>query len=296
MKRLILIILIMCCLSGEAQAFHLNGETARGSIRITSHYRDLSPGEIVNLSLESPSFSAAWVCFGDRTYSFVPDADGTSYFTLISLGLGISPGFHTLSIGIRYPEGYKKTFSMKLLVSERAFSIKRLTVDERFIILSPDMQERVHREKAEVDAVYRVITPAWLGRGGFIVPSSSEMRDNFGEKRIFNGDFTSRHRGVDITCPQGTDIKASNAGIVVLTGNLFFAGKTVIVDHGAGLFSHYCHLSKIRVRAGEMVKKGAIVGLAGSTGRVTGAHLHWGVRLLDQPVNPHSLMHLSFPE
>lgn len=296
MKRLIFVIMTLCCLSGGAHAFHLDAETPHGPVRITSNYRDILPGEIVKVSLVSHTITSAWARFNNRTYLFVPNSDGASYFSFISIGLDMSPGFHMLHISIRYSDGYEKTVALKLSISDRAFPVKRLTVDEKFIYLSPAVRERVSREKEQVDAVYRIATPAWLGRGRFIVPSPGVMRDNFGEKRIFNGEFTSRHRGVDIRCPHGTDVKASNAGRVVLVGNLYFAGKTVIVDHGAGLFTHYCHLSTILVRNGEMVEKGAIVGKVGSTGRVTGAHLHWGVRLFDHPVNPLSLTYLSFAD
>lgn len=296
MKRLLIIILILYCFPAGAYAFDLHSETADGSLRITSHYRQLSPGEIVKISLESPVFSSAWARFDGRTYMFVPAAGETSFFTFISLGLDISPGYHVLNIGIRYPEGYEKNFSIKLTVSERKFPLKRLTVNKRFFDLPPGVLKRVLREKAQVDAIYGMITPAWLGCGCFIVPTPGTMRDNFGERRIFNGEFRSRHRGVDISCPRGTDIKASNAGKVLLTGNLYYAGKTVIIDHGAGLSSHYCHLSTIRVREGETVEKGTIIGQVGATGRVTGPHLHWGVKLLDQPVDPLSLVHLTFAE
>jgi len=296
MKRLILIIFLVCGFAGDVHALDMKAETAHGSIRVTSQYRDLSPGEIVKISLESPLFSSAWARFDGRMHAFVPDTGETSFFTLIGLGLDISPGFHNLYIGIRYPDGYEKNFSLKLSISDRTFPAQRLTVDKKFVLISPEVQERVLREKKLVDAVCSVVTPSWLGQGGFIVPSTGVISNNFGEKRIFNDGFLSRHRGIDIKCPRGTNIRASNAGKVVLTGDLYYAGKTVIIDHGAGLFSSYCHLSSILVRDGDKVEKGTTIGHAGSTGRVTGPHLHWGVRLLDKHVNPLSLMHLSFAE
>lgn len=296
MKKLILIMVIAWCLPGGVDAFILKGETHQGPLRISSHYRDLSPGNVIAIMVESPVPSKAWAQFGDKRYHFVSRAGGRSWFTLIDLGLAISPGPHVLRVGVACPDGYEKTFSVTLTVTQRPFPVKQLTVDDRFTVLSPDVLKRVLREKKEIEAVYLAITPSWLGEGGFDVPSRGVLRDNFGEKRLFNGEVRSRHRGVDIGSPQGTEVRASNAGRVVLTGNFYFGGNTVIIDHGAGLFSNYCHLSAILVGKGSLVEKGAVIGLTGSTGRATGPHLHWGFRLYNEPVDPLSVMHLPFEE
>jgi hypothetical protein len=292
MKKLILVIVIAWCLPGGVGAFVLKGETPRGPLRIAAEYRDLLPGSVIAIMIETPALSEAWAQFGEKRYPFVSRAGGRSWFTLIDLGLDISPGPHALRVSVACPDGYEKTFSVTLTVTQRPFPVKRLTVDDRFTVLSPDVLKRVLREKREIEAVHLAITPSWLGEGGFEVPSPGVLRDNFGEKRLFNGEVTSRHRGVDIRCPEGTEVRAANAGRVVLAGNFYFGGNTVIIDHGAGLFSNYCHLSAILVRNGSLVEKGAVIGRVGSTGRATGSHLHWGFRLHNEPVDPHSVMHL----
>jgi murein DD-endopeptidase MepM/ murein hydrolase activator NlpD len=101
---------------------------------------------------------------------------------------------------------------------------------------------------------------------------------------------------VDIAAPYGSPVKASNSGRVVLARDLYFSGNTVIIDHGLGLFTFYCHFSRLKVSRGDMVKKGAVIALAGSTGRSTGAHLHWGVKLLGSRVDPVALLSLALPE
>jgi murein DD-endopeptidase MepM/ murein hydrolase activator NlpD len=121
-----------------------------------------------------------------------------------------------------------------------------------------------------------------------------KLAKNFGDRRIFNGNRRSRHRGMDISSPAGRVVRAVNSGRIVLGRDLYFAGQTVIIDHGIGLFSMYCHLSALSVEEGAAVGKGDEIGKVGSTGRVTGPHLHWGIRLSDTYVNPLSLLHLSF--
>jgi murein DD-endopeptidase MepM/ murein hydrolase activator NlpD len=106
----------------------------------------------------------------------------------------------------------------------------------------------------------------------------------------------STHSGVDIAAPYGSPVRASNSGRVVLAKDLYFSGKTVIIDHGLGLFTFYCHFSRLEVGRGDMVKKGTVIALAGSTGRSTGPHLHWGVKLQGRRVDPAALLGLAIPE
>jgi len=100
----------------------------------------------------------------------------------------------------------------------------------------------------------------------------------------------STHSGVDISAPYGSPVRAANSGKVVLARELYFSGKTVILNHGLGLYTYYCHFSKIKVKLGDIVKKGDAVGLVGSTGRSTGPHLHWGVKVQDSRVDPLALL------
>lgn len=276
-------------------AFNLTARDDCGDIRISSQYRNLHPGEIIKISLNMPRFSSARAYFQDREYVFSPERDG-SIFLLLGLGLDVKPGIQNLDIHIDLSKGRTKKFSFKIPIAEWKFPVRRLTVDEKYIFPPPEMRERICKERALVDSVYRVYSPRWLGYGRFIVPSDGTMRENFGERRIFNDTFHSRHRGVDIRSRRGTLIRAVNSGKVVFIHNLYYAGNTVIIDHGLGLFSLYCHLSKILTKEGDFVRKGDSIGHVGSTGRVTGPHLHWGVKLFNRSVNPLSLLHLSFVE
>jgi hypothetical protein len=294
MKKFLIAIVVFFVLPFNLNAFQLSDTTDKGKIAIYSQYRDISPGEVIKISLQSPECSSAKVYFEGKEYSFVPDRKHTALFLLIGLGLEMKPGVHDLDIHIDFPDGSQKTYSFKLPVTKGEFPLKKITVDKKFIVPSCEAQKRIMEEVELVNEIYGAYTPGWLGSGNFIVPSNGKVRKNFGEKRIFNNEFHSRHRGVDIRSCRGSKIKAANSGKVVLTRNLYFAGNTVIIDHGAGLFTIYCHLSKTFVKEGNLVRKGNVIGLVGSTGRVTGPHLHWGVKLAGKFVNPLSLLQLSF--
>jgi murein DD-endopeptidase MepM/ murein hydrolase activator NlpD len=137
-----------------------------------------------------------------------------------------------------------------------------------------------------------VVTPEWLGDGPFALPHDAPSWRNFGQRRLNNNVLQSLHAGLDLRVPMGEPIRASNAGLVAMASDLYMGGKTVIIDHGLGVFSSYGHMSELRVKRGERVKKGRTIGLCGSTGRSTGPHLHWSFRILDARVDPEAMLRL----
>jgi murein DD-endopeptidase MepM/ murein hydrolase activator NlpD len=129
-----------------------------------------------------------------------------------------------------------------------------------------------------------------LWEGPFAPPVSGAATSSFGRLTILNGRRQGRHQGADFRAATGTPVRAPNAGRVVLSAPLYFSGNTVVIDHGAGLLSLLGHLSRLAVVEGALVSKGELVGDAGATGRVTGPHLHWAVRLENVSVDPQALM------
>ena len=145
--------------------------------------------------------------------------------------------------------------------------------------------ERILREqklKKNLKATFTHITPAL----DFIKPVKGRDNGRFGLKRFFNGEKRNPHSGMDIAAPTGRTIKATAAGKVLYTGNLFFSGNVVILDHGQGVLSLYAHMSKIIAKKGQLVQQGQSIGKVGKTGRATGPHLHWSVYLNGNVVDP----------
>lgn len=152
---------------------------------------------------------------------------------------------------------------------------------------SEEDSKRIQQDKDAIAAAYAGGAPGPLWDGKFRLPVKGDITSRFGNRRSFNGELKSVHFGTDMRANRKTPILAANAGKVILAQETFMAGNLVIVDHGAGVFSSYAHLSKIGVTVGQTVKKGEKLGMAGSTGRVTGPHLHWAVRTSGLAVDPH---------
>jgi hypothetical protein len=156
---------------------------------------------------------------------------------------------------------------------------ERLQVDKKHVILSKADQKRVEAERKITAQVYQNGHPTPYFREGFQRPLDSKITSYYGRRRIFNKGVRTQHLGTDFRAAEGTPIRNVNTGKVVLVADLFYTGNTVIVDHGLEIFSIYGHLSEPQVQVGEMVGPGDIIGLSGATGRVSGPHLHWGVKM-----------------
>jgi hypothetical protein len=255
----------------------------------------LEPGQIVLARLKpAPGLGKLVIRLADAVYEL--EAGSDQGFVLIGLDLGLKPGPHDLAMTIFYRDGRSENLSHRLVLGGRDFPVKKLWVKEEFVRPPPEVQDRIRREAEILEIAYSVSSPRWLGEGAFERPHAGEMAPNFGEKRVYNNVPRSTHAGVDIAAPFGSPVRASNSGRVVLAKDLYFSGKTVIIDHGLGLFTFYCHFSSLKVSRGETVKKGQVIALAGSTGRSTGPHLHWGVKLQNARVDPAALLALELPE
>ena len=260
-------------------------------------YRAVEPGEVIMVSLkDAASAKEITLWFLGKEYPLKKKDAYLEPFAFIGLDLGIEPGKRLMKVLVMEEGGTWEYIQREIPVKAKEFPEKKLWVDEKFVTPPRWAQERIKQEAEILDYIYSVYTPRWLGEGEFILPTADDVVSNFGERRIFNNNPRSSHSGVDISSPFGTSVKASNSGKVVLAKELYFAGRTVIIDHGLGLFTQYLHFSNLRVKRGESVKKGAIIGEVGGTGRVTGPHLHWGIRLLGARVDPFSLLSLPLEE
>jgi len=259
------------------------------SLGVTAAARSIQPGELVVLTVTSPAaVDRVHVRAFDR--DVVPYRDGErTWRTLIGIDLDVAPGRHVVTIegGIG-----KSTLhaTYPLDVQPKDFATRTLRVDESYVNPPSEVQARIERDAADLRRVWQSSAPDRLWAGAFVRPVPGEAVSRFGTRSIFNGQARSPHNGGDFMSPAGTPIEAPNAGRVAIAHDLYFSGNTVVIDHGLGLFSTLAHMSEIDVREGEMVKAGQVVGRVGATGRVTGPHLHWAVRIGGARVDPLSVL------
>jgi len=179
-----------------------------------------------------------------------------------------------------------------LTVRKATFQKITMTLPEEKVIVSPGDLEIVKEENNRLKSLFLSVSDR-LWDGVFLTPIDNEISTFFGTERIMNKTWTSIHRGIDIKGLEGEEVRASNNGRVVLAQELFFGGNTIILDHGQGIHTVYMHLSQLHVDCGDSVSKGDVIGLLGSTGRSTGPHLHFGVKISDISVNPLSVLKLD---
>jgi murein DD-endopeptidase MepM/ murein hydrolase activator NlpD len=179
-------------------------------------------------------------------------------------------------------------------IVEPGFPSRALTVAPRFVEPPPTVKRRIEADRRAFLAAYdRPFAPPAFRRG-FAWPFRASLTGRFGDQRVFNGTTASVHYGVDIDGPRGAPVRASNDGAVVLARNAYLSGKSVVVSHGAGVYTIYFHMDRIDVRTGAKVRRGQRLGIIGSTGRSTGPHLHWSVRVAGLFVDPESLLAMDF--
>ncbi len=172
------------------------------------------------------------------------------------------------------------------------YTSETLRVDPKKVSPPKKYIPRILREIKEVKKIYNYRGKNKLWTGPFSYPVRSKVTSDFGTARKYNGHFRGYHRGLDLKAAVGTPIRAPADGKVVMSKSLYYTGNTVLLDHGYGLITLYAHMSKLKVKNGQSVKRGKILGLAGATGRVTGPHLHWGAILNSVKVNPLDLIRI----
>ncbi len=226
----------------------------------------------------------AW--FRGRRVMVVAAAQPPTWHALAGLPLSLATGTHHLEF-IHADGKDRHAFE----VSEHKYPEQRITVkNKRHVNPNPLDMDRINRERKLMDTAFRdwraTDAPQWRMK----LPVEGPRSSAFGLRRYFNDQPRSPHSGLDIAAPAGTPVSAPAAGIVTRTGGYFFNGNTVLIDHGQGLITMYCHLSEISVQEGQAVTPDTVIGKIGQTGRATGPHLHWSVSLNDVRIDPDLLL------
>ncbi len=234
---------------------------------------------------ENPS--RAYVAYLGTRYPFFPHPDEKvgDYYALVPTGYYVKPKNKNAVI-VYVTEGEKHYISVPIMIIKGTYKSERLKVASSRAKISKKNRERIKKEAREAKNIYRHFTPISYVYGPFLRPLDSKITSDFGTKRVFNGLLKSYHSGTDFRAAVGVPIVAANRGKVILAKNRFFAGNSIIIDHGQGIYTGYYHLSQFKVKVGDMVEQGEVIGLAGATGRVTGPHLHFAVHVGGVGVDP----------
>jgi murein DD-endopeptidase MepM/ murein hydrolase activator NlpD len=205
---------------------------------------------------------------------------------LLGVDLEKAAGKYDFTVAGQLQGGERVSCRATIEVREGHFATENLTVKKQFVEPNPEQEARAEAETKRLREIYDRVTPDRLWDGPFRVPLDGDFKgSNFGKRRVLNGHPGSPHGGVDFPAPTGTPVHAAQKGRVVLAEELYFSGNTVIVDHGLGIYTFYCHFSEIDAKVGDEVVAGTLLGKVGATGRVTGPHLHWGLQVEHTRVN-----------
>ena len=243
------------------------------------------PGSVLAVTVTTPDDveHVSGEAFGQHV-AFVRGTSPRVWHGLIGVDVAASGSSSLVVLGTARP----------LTLSPRQFRTRRLRVASQFVDPSPQELERIRVEAARLEAIFGTVTiPDRIE--AFARPVPGMPSGNFGNRSVFNGEPRAPHAGEDFRGTTGTPVRAPAGGRVVLAEDLFFTGQTVVIDHGLGLYSLLAHLSRIDVMPGQQVARGDGVGLLGATGRVTGPHLHWTVRLGGARVDPLRVLALLAP-
>lgn len=247
------------------------------------------PGGIAVVDLKSTDTVAPIAHYNGRRTMVLKE--NNHWYAIVGIPLGAQTGKHE----IRVKESSPPPTSIVFTVRDKQYATQRLTVkNKRHVNPTQKDLERIGMEKKRIRKALRTWRETTDIDIALDKPVEGPYSSPFGLRRFFNKQARNPHSGLDIAAPEGTPIHSPANGVVVETGDYFFNGNTVFIDHGQGLVTMYCHMSRIDVKPGDEVKRGQPFGAVGKTGRVTGAHLHWSVSLNDARIEP--LLLLKTPE
>jgi murein DD-endopeptidase MepM/ murein hydrolase activator NlpD len=237
------------------------------------------PGGVVTLPIEGPVDVEPVVTLDGARAMVLRDAGG--WVAVVGIPLGTAAGRTEVVV----QQGEAKS-RIGFDVGAKDYAVQKLTVAPGQVNLSKKDLARVEAERVRIRQALKAFSPSPPATLRLLQPVAGPRSSSYGLRRFFNDEPRSPHTGMDIAAPSGTAVVAAAPGTVVDVGDYFFNGNTVLVDHGAGLVTMYCHLSRIHVEAARRVEAGERIGDVGATGRVTGAHLHFGVTLNGTMVDP----------
>jgi len=247
----------------------------------------------VDPQIKLQSLSGRWL---DQDVNFDLNHSTGTWFALVGISLDTPPGEHVLLLKGKSMDGRPVEISQPVLIREAKYPQSSLSVSSQFTEPDKKTLERIKAEQELKRECFANSDPDVLWSGELKVPVTNVTTAQFGTRRVLNGTVKSVHQGLDFRAPAGTSIAAIARGRVVLAHSMFYEGNFVVIDHGRGWTSLYMHMSRINVKEGDLVVPGQVIGLSGATGRVTGPHLHLGIRWRGIMVDPAVMLKLKLPE
>ena len=246
----------------------------------------------IELDQAADSLHGTWL---DHALVFTRAQQGNTWYALAGIDVEQPPGTYPLELTATGANGGELHASQQVTVLPGSYRTTTLHVEEKYVAPDAATLQRIAADKAVKDAAFAHTISEPLWNGSFQSPVPFTPTDSFGTRRMFNGKLASIHRGTDFHAPSGTPVVAANDGVVIIAQGMFYEGNLVVIDHGQQFSTLYMHLSKIEVKVGDRVHKGQRLGLSGATGRVTGPHLHLGVRWQGMYVDAVVLLKLTLP-
>lgn len=218
-----------------------------------------------------------------------------SWYSLGGVPVETAPGAYDLKLTETLAGGRTAELNRKVKIAKGIYPSIAVKVSKQYTEPNPEQLHEINADKELKQKTFATNTPDRLWSGDFVAPVSASISDIFGTARVFNQQVQSRHLGLDYGVPAGTPVHAVNRGTVILARPLYFEGSCVVIDHGQGLFSLYLHLSEFRVKEGDQVDTGQLIGVSGGSGRATGPHLHLALRWQGVYLDPALLLKLHLP-
>jgi len=242
------------------------------------------PGDIMIVTVRGMNGPVDGAFKGKKIYF---NSSQNTFRAVVGIDLFTEPGSYPLDI-----TATGSTEHRTIVVQKKEYPVQHLTLPKGMVELSPENEARVARELKLTNSIWPNETGrVWDGR--FMNPREGKIVTLFGVRRFMNKIPKNPHTGVDVEAEEGDPVRAPNSGVVRLVDDLYYSGNSVVLDHGQGIYTMFFHLSKVLVTPGQQIKKGDVIALVGSTGRSTGAHLHWGVRMQGARVDPQELIKLD---
>ncbi len=275
-------LLVLCALVPPSRA-------AGQLITVSPKAWEVYQGGVVAITVSGKGLQRVKVLRGTWEIPFFSTDSHGIFTALLGADLQEAAGSKKLVIKARGQTGTHEV-PVYLQVKKKDYGTERLSLPASFDQFDEATLKRIRREKKRMTRLWSISSAARMWKPPFVPPVPGAITSPFGRRRVINGSPRSPHSGVDLRAAEGADILATNHAKVVLVDKFYFNGKSVVLDHGGGLYTMYFHLSSFQVEEGSKVRKGEVIGRAGMTGRVSGPHLHWGARVNGARVDPFELL------